>query len=96
MGAHINALLENEKLAAAVLEYDAFTDIEFNPDRSLNCQAKAAACFVGLRRAGLTEKMKTFGDVCGTVWTGTEGAGAVRGDRDEAGDGGEDWRQNQT
>lgn len=57
---YINALLENEKLAAAVLEYDAFTDIEFNPDRSLNCQAKAAACFVGLCRAGLTEKMKTF------------------------------------
>lgn len=53
-------VLENEKLAAAVLEYDAFTDIEFNPDRSLNCQAKAAACFVGLCRAGLTEKMKTF------------------------------------
>ena len=57
---YMNALLENEKLAAAVLEYDAFTDIEFNPDRSLNCQAKAAACFVGLARAGLTEKMKTF------------------------------------
>ena len=33
--------------------YDAFTDIEFNPDRSLNCQARAAAYCVGLQRANL-------------------------------------------
>ena len=46
------AKVQNQKYITA--------DIEFNRDRSLNCQAKAAACFVGLCRAGLTEKMKTF------------------------------------
>ena len=55
---YINALLENEKLVEEILKYDAFTDIEFNPSKSINCQAKAAACFVGLYRAGLVEKSK--------------------------------------
>ena len=45
---YMNALLENENLAQMILQYDAFTDIEFNPDKSLNCQAKAAAAFVAL------------------------------------------------
>ncbi|MGN0514461.1 MAG: DUF6977 family protein [Lachnospiraceae bacterium] len=39
---YLNALLENEDLAQIVLQYDALTDIEFNPNKSLNCQAKAA------------------------------------------------------
>ena len=42
---YIEALNENPELAAKVLEYDAFTDIEFNPDKSINCQAKACALF---------------------------------------------------
>ena len=42
-------------MAEEILNYDAFTDIEFNPKKSLNCQAKAAAIFVGLSRAGLIE-----------------------------------------
>ena len=52
---YINALYRQEKLAEEILNYDAFTDIEFNPKKSLNCQAKAAAIFVGLSRAGLIE-----------------------------------------
>lgn len=31
--------------------YDAFTDIEFNPRRSINCQTIAAAMYVDLARA---------------------------------------------
>jgi len=57
---YINALLENEELAKAALQYDAFTDIEFNPDKSLNCQAKACATFVSLSRLGLLDKVKDF------------------------------------
>lgn len=57
---YINALLENPALAEAVLEYDAFTDIEFNPDRSINCQAGAAALFVALSRRGLAEQCREF------------------------------------
>ena len=35
------------------MEYDAFTDIEFNPNRSINCQAEAAAIYVSLQQQGL-------------------------------------------
>lgn len=45
---YINALIQNGDLAKQLLKYDAFTDIEFNPKKSLNCQAKSAALFVSL------------------------------------------------
>ncbi len=57
---YINALLENKDLAEYALSYDAFTDVEFNPERSVNCQAKAAATFVALSRMGLLEIVKDF------------------------------------
>lgn len=57
---YINALLENPKLAEALLEYDAFTDIEFNPDRSVNCQAEAAAVYVSLARQGKLDQCRDF------------------------------------
>ena len=38
------------------MEYDCFTDIEFNPQRSINCQAKAAAIFTGLAKAGVLKE----------------------------------------
>lgn len=50
---YVNALYRQENLADEILNYDAFTDIEFNPKKSLNCQAKTAAIFVGLSRANL-------------------------------------------
>ena len=49
---YINALKENEDLARELLEYDSFTDIAFNPAKSINCQARAAAVFVGLAKSG--------------------------------------------
>lgn len=55
---YINALLENPELITAVMKYDAFTDVEFNPTKSINCQAKAAAVFVSLSRLGLLSKVK--------------------------------------
>lgn len=57
---YISALLENPALAETVLSYNAFTDIEFNPQKSLNCQAAAAARFVSLHRLGLLKKPLTF------------------------------------
>lgn len=41
---------------AAIHEYDGFTDIEFNPKKSLNCQARSAALYVGLQKAGLLDE----------------------------------------
>lgn len=64
---YISALRENPELAAQVLEYDAFTDIEFNPDRSRNCQAEAAAVFVSLSRQGLLEQCQTFEEFAALV-----------------------------
>lgn len=49
---YINALCQNQELANEVIRYRAFTDIEFNPVKSINCQAKAAAVFVGLHESG--------------------------------------------
>ncbi len=52
---YVNALKMNADLAKAVLEYDAFSDIEFNPNKSINCQANAAALYVGLCLGGKIE-----------------------------------------
>lgn len=53
---YINALSRNPELANEVLEYDAFTDIEFNPKKSINNQARAAALYVSLSKRGDLEK----------------------------------------
>lgn len=57
---YMSALLENKDLVDNLVKYDAFTDIEFNPNKSINCQAKAASEFVSLYRLGLTDKIKDF------------------------------------
>ena len=61
---YIQALRENRALAEQVLAYDAFTDIEFNPNKSANCQARAAAVFVGMTKAGLMDEMTDFHAFC--------------------------------
>ena len=53
---YVNTLHQNTALADQVTEYTAFTDIEFNPAKQINCQAEAAAIYVGLRRSGMLEK----------------------------------------
>lgn len=57
---YVNALLEHPELGEGLMEYDAFTDIEFNPEKSINCQAEAAALFVALARRGLLEECRDF------------------------------------
>lgn len=52
---YMNALNANSDLKNEILKYDSFTDIEFNPKKSLNCQAKAAAVFVGLNNAAIID-----------------------------------------
>ena len=53
---YLKALLANPVLAEKLASYGAFTDIEFNPEKSLNCQARSAALYVSLRREGLLEE----------------------------------------
>lgn len=47
---YINALIQNDLLAESVFEYDAFSDIEFNPKKSINCQAHAVALYISLKK----------------------------------------------
>ena len=45
---YINVLLKNDQYIHEILKYDSFTDIEFNFEKSINCQAYSAALFVSL------------------------------------------------
>ena len=49
---YINALHLQSELGKAVMRYDIFTDIAFNPKKSINCQANAVALYVALVRRG--------------------------------------------
>lgn len=53
---YINALKKKPDLAEQALNYSAFTDIEFNPERSINCQAYSLALFISLHQRGLLDK----------------------------------------
>ncbi|WP_295671641.1 extracellular solute-binding protein [uncultured Haemophilus sp.] len=46
-----------EKLKSEIVKYDAFTDIEFNPKKSINCQARSAALYVWLFRNNMIDKV---------------------------------------
>ena len=53
---YINASAKNKKYLEELDMYEAFTDIEFNPNKSINCQARSVAIAVGLKKAGILEK----------------------------------------
>ena len=53
---YIRALSRNPCLAAKVCEYDCFTDIEFNPRKSLNCQAYAVALYLSFRATNVLDE----------------------------------------
>ncbi|WP_237189315.1 DarT1-associated NADAR antitoxin family protein [Rothia nasimurium] len=50
---YINTLIQHPHLHDSLAKYTAFTDIEFNPKKSINCQARSAAIFVSLLHQGL-------------------------------------------
>ena len=50
---YIMALSQNTDITDKLVEYNAFTDIEFNPKKSFNCQAYSAALYISAIRAGL-------------------------------------------
>lgn len=52
---YVNALHRHPELASAILRFDIFTDIAFNPEKSINCQARAVALYVALTRRGALE-----------------------------------------
>lgn len=58
---YCQALYSDKELMSSIINYDFFTDIEFNHEKSLNCQARSAAIFVSLYQKGLLEEC--FADI---------------------------------
>ena len=48
-------LWDHREWATKLYAYAGFTDVEFNPQRSINCQARAAALFLSLMKRGEME-----------------------------------------
>lgn len=46
---YVNALSNHQEMCIQIIDFNAFTDIEFNPKKSINCQAYSAALFVTLK-----------------------------------------------
>jgi hypothetical protein len=59
---YINAISPNWKQFSALKQYAGYTDIEFNPFRSVNCQARSCALFVALVSRGALERAITSPD----------------------------------
>jgi len=53
---YINALSRQQTLTEEVIKYNAFSDIEFNPLKSKNCQAYAVALYLSLLKRNLLKK----------------------------------------
>jgi len=52
---YLSALQQNPSLSGQLLKYDGFSDIEFNPEKSINCQAASAALYKSLTDRDLTD-----------------------------------------
>ena len=65
---YLCALKQNPDLARGLAKYGGFTDIEFNPKRSINCQAKSAALWVGLVGRNIESRaLENFGSFLATI-----------------------------
>jgi hypothetical protein len=53
---YISALLPQRESFDQLCQYVGFTDIEFNPERSINCQARSCALFVALTKGHLLDE----------------------------------------
>ncbi len=66
---YISALMVNKELWEEIDNYDTFSDVWFNPDKSSNCQAEALAMFKGLKDSGNLDKaMASFEDFINEVF----------------------------
>ena len=66
---YIRTLLENGVLCQEIIDRNlgVFSDIYFNPEKSLNCQAEACAIFSGIMSAGKTVPAD-FGEFVRLIW----------------------------
>jgi len=52
---YISAIFPHREFLRRLEKYAGFTDIEFNPSKSMNCQARSCAMFVAMMRKGILE-----------------------------------------
>lgn len=50
---YLKGLYQNNDLSSNILDFDGFSDIEYNPEKSISCQARTAALFVSLSKRNL-------------------------------------------
>ncbi len=65
---YLSALNKNKKLCEQLMEFDVFTDIEFNPQKSFNCQARSVAIAVTLLKNNLLDKFLNDKNLFKTVY----------------------------
>jgi len=53
---YLNALKKEAELSTQLMKYQGFTDIEFNPKKSINCQARSCALYVALASKNIFKK----------------------------------------
>lgn len=57
---YVSCIHADRNRAQQLLQYSGFSDIEFNPARSINCQARSVALFLSLMQRGeLSEAVKS-------------------------------------
>lgn len=54
---YVNAVFPHREWLSRLRRYVGFTDIEFNPERSINCQARSCALFSALMSKGLLDSV---------------------------------------
>ena len=52
---YIRALMQHPEVSSSLINYDLFTDIEFNEKKGLNCQARSCAIYSYMLRTGTVD-----------------------------------------
>jgi hypothetical protein len=65
---YLSALEPHQEFLKRLFNYEGFTDIEFNPEKSINCQARTCALLVSLLKLGaLNEALRSQADFISVV-----------------------------
>jgi|SRR6185312_11493659 len=65
---YLSALEAHQDFLKRLFDYKGFTDIEFNPAKSINCQARTCALLVSLLKLGaLSDALRSQGDFIAMV-----------------------------
>lgn len=66
---YLSALSKNKEICERLIAFDIYTDIEFNPQKSFNCQARSVAIAVTLLKNNLLEKFLSDKSIFKTVYS---------------------------